>query len=492
MSLPVPVLAVAVPLAVAVLIVVSARVPNVRETWTVLGSLSMFAVVAATLPAVIAGEVPEADLLALAPGVSLALRADPAGMIFAALASALWALTSLYSIGYVRGTGEGHQTRYYASFAVCLAATAGLAFSANLFTFFIFYELLTVATYPLVTHKGTEEARRAGRRYLGYLLTGGAALLLAMGTVWAGTGTLEFEAGGFVAGQLSGPQTAFVALLFLIGFGTKSALMPMHAWLPAAMVAPTPVSALLHAVAVVKAGIFGFVRAVGYVIGPDELARVGVGGLLTVMAAVTIVVASLIALRQDNLKRRLAFSTVAHLAYIVCGLSLVTATAWNGAMLHMVNHAALKITLFFCAGALYATAHLDRVSQLDGIGRRMPVTMGAFALASIGLAGLPPMGGFWSKWFLALGALDAEAVVLAIVLLGSGLLTAGYLFPIVYRAFFVAPPPDAGHGHGEASVLMAGPLAATAVIGLLLGVTNLLGLEPLAEAVAAAVTGGAS
>jgi multicomponent Na+:H+ antiporter subunit D len=484
---------VAVPLVAAVLILLSRRRPDVREAWTLLAAPLLFALVVSLLPAVLRGEAPGVDLVTIASGLSLELRVDGLGMLFALLASFLWVLTAVYAIGYVRGNGEAAQTRFFACFAVCLAAVMGLAFAANLFTFFVFYEALTIATYPLVTHKGTPEAIRAGRRYLAYLLTGGAALLLGMAVITQAAGTTDFTPGGFVADHLSRGEVAAAFALLVLGFGSKAAVMPLHRWLPAAMVAPTPVSALLHAVAVVKAGVFGFARTVGYVIGPEPLADLGADVVLAAAAAVTIVTASFIALFQDNLKRRLAFSTIAHLSYIVLGLSLLSATGWTGGLLHIVNHAALKITLFFCAGALYVHLHLDRVSQLDGVGRRMPVTMGAFAVASVGLAGLPPMGGFMSKWYLVLGGADADRLAFAAVMLLSGVLTAGYLFPVVLRAFFrplpPGSPPPTGGLRDEASPLMVVPLALTALVGLALGLGDLFAVFELAREDAAAVLG---
>jgi multicomponent Na+:H+ antiporter subunit D len=463
--------------------------PNAREAVTIASAFGLLAIVASMAGPVLRGEERASGAIELAPGIELALRTDAAGMLFALSASALWILTSFYSIGYVRALEEAKQTRYFASFAVCLSATVGLAFSGNLLTFFLFYELLTVATYPLVIHKESPEALQAGRRYLAYLLAGGVALLLALALTYSATGDVTFRAGGFAGGVMSAAEVAVLMLLFSIAFGTKSAIMPLHAWLPAAMVAPTPVSALLHAVAVVKAGVFGFARAIGYVIGPDALAEVGASDVLAVLAAATILIASLVALAQDNLKRRLAFSTIAHLSYIVLGLSIVSATAWTGAMLHITNHALLKITLFFCAGAVYATARLERVSQLDGIGRRMPVTMGAFAVAAIGLAGLPPLNGFWSKWFLVLGALDAGQWPYAVVLLASGLLSAAYLFPIAFRAFFRPRPADSP-AVSEATPFMAVPLAITATVSVVFGLSDPLRIGELVAAVAAPVIGG--
>ncbi|MGY6502617.1 MAG: proton-conducting transporter transmembrane domain-containing protein [Acidimicrobiales bacterium] len=487
-------LALALPASAAVLIVASRRWPNLREAWTILASLGLFGLVLSLLPGVLRGDEIEFRLGSLGESMVLELRVDELGMLFALLASFLWIVTSVYAIGYVRGNGEAHQTRFFAAFAVCLSSVIGLAFSANLFTFFVFYELLTIATYPLVTHKGNDEARAAGRRYFAYLLTGGGALLLAMAVVQSSAGSLDFVAGGFAAEHLSDAGLAAVFALFVLGFGSKAAIIPLHRWLPSAMVAPTPVSALLHAVAVVKAGVFGFARAIGYVLGPEPLSDLGAALALSVLAAITIVVASAIAIAQDQIKRRLAYSTIAHLSYIVLGLSLVSLTSWTGALLHIANHAALKITLFFVAGALYVHLRIDRVSQLDGVGRRMPVTMGAFALASLGLAGLPPMGGFVSKWYLVLGGVDAGQVALAGVMLFSGILTASYLFPIVFRAF-LRPLPESAAGaplglRGEASPMMVVPIAITALLGLSLGFGDLFSVFELASTNAESVIGG--
>lgn len=466
------------------LVALSGRKPNLRESWTIVASITLFGLVVSLMPSVLRGETVEATLFSFAEGLTLQLRVDGLGMIFALLASFLWMLTSVYAIGYMRGHHEMNQTRFYACFAICLSAVVGLAFAANLFTFFVFYEALTIATYPLVTHHGTPAARAAGRRYFAYLLTGGAALLLAVAVIFHSVGDLDFVAGGFVAGHMSDATLVGVFALFVLGFGSKAAIIPLHAWLPSAMVAPTPVSALLHAVAVVKAGVFGFARAIGYVFGPETLQDVGVAVLLASLAAATIVIASFIALFQDSIKRRLAFSTIAHLSYIVLGLSLVSLNGWTGGLLHLVNHAALKITLFFVAGALYVHLHLDRVSQLDGIGRRMPVTMGAFAVAALGLAGLPPMGGFVSKWYLVLGAADAGQLALAGIMVFSGMLTAGYLFPIVFRAFLRPLPPGAAGAptglRGEASPLMVVPIALTAALSLALGLGDLFSVFDLA------------
>jgi multicomponent Na+:H+ antiporter subunit D len=299
----------------------------------------------------------------------------------------------------------------------------------------------------------------------------------------------DFTPGGYLDGTMSRAGLIAVAVLAVVGFGTKAAVMPFHKWLPSAMVAPTPVSALLHAVAVVKAGVFGFVRVFGFVIGPETLADIGMGAVVATLAAVTIVVASVIALRQDNLKRRLAYSTIAHLSYIVLGVSLLAPDAWYGALLHIANHAALKITLFFCVGAIYVTTGVDKVSDMDGIGRRMPLTMAAWGVASLGLAGVPPVGGFVSKWFLGVGTIDAGQPLLTVVVLGSGLLTAGYLLPVFHRAFF--RPSTRFTAYGEAPTAMVVPLVLTALIALSLGLGDWFSVGELAASVSTAVTGAA-
>jgi multicomponent Na+:H+ antiporter subunit D len=343
----------------------------------------------------------------------------------------------------------------------------GIAFAANLLTFLIFYEVLTISTYPLVIHKESAAAISAGRKYLAFLLTAGVALLLAVGLTQMMAGTLDFSAGGVLSPAIGQAGLLGLFVLFLVGVGAKAGLIPLHSWLPTAMIAPTPVSALLHAVAVVKAGVFGFARVVGFVFGPELAADIGATTLAAIAAATTIVIASLLALAQDNLKRRLAYSTISHLSYIILGTVLLAPAGWFGGLFHITTHAAMKITLFFCAGAIYVKTGRENVSDLDGIGRQMPLTMAAFTVGSLGLAGMPPVGGFLSKWFLAQGAVETGQPILLAVLLLSGLLNAGYLFPIVVRAFFKSSNDFTKFD--EASPLMLIPLFSTAVLALLLG-----------------------
>lgn len=463
-----PWVAVAVPAVAAVAILWCDRRTDLREGCTLLAAAALLAVVGGMLGGLVEGVAAEATLATVLPGVAIRLRFDAFGAVFALLASTLWLLTSVYSIGYMRGLEEHAQTRYFASFAAAMSATIGVALSANLLTFYLFYELLTFATYPLVAHKEDEKALIASRKYLVYTLGAGVALLAAMAVLYAATGTLEFHPGG-IAELAQAPRAVqyFVFTGLIVGFGVKAALLPLHGWLPSAMVAPTPVSALLHAVAVVKSGVFGCVRTIAFVFGAGALVPLGAAEWLAYLAGTTILFGSLIALSQDNLKRRLAYSTISHLSYIVLGAALLSASATAGAVLHMVNHGLLKITLFFCAGAIYVTTGCDRVSQLDGIGRRMPLTMGAFAVAALGLAGLPPFNGFISKWYLCLGGIESQHVGLTAVFIVSGVLNIAYLFPIVYAAFFRSS--ERFPSYGEAAAPMLVPLLLTAAASLLLG-----------------------
>jgi len=465
----IPFYAVMISLAVVPLILLSDKNPNLREFWTIAAAIIKFILVFTLLPGALEGKIASYSILEIAPGVELALKADQFGIFFALIASGLWIFTSIYSIGYVRGNKEKKQTRYFASFAVCLSATIGVAFAANLLTFIIFYEVLTIATYPLVIHKENKEAISAGRKYLLYTLSAGAVLIAAAGLTYSYTNTLDFTAGGIFGGlNLSQGSITVLFMLFLAGVGVKAGIMPLHSWLPAAMAAPTPVSALLHAVAVVKSGVFGVVRVVGFVFGPEVMQSYGLNNILFVFAGATIIIASLIALKQDNLKKRLAYSTVGHLSYIVLGVALLSPAGFTGGIFHIATHATMKITLFFCAGAIYVNLHKENISELNGIGKVMPWTMAAFTIGSMGLAGIPPINGFVSKWFLGSGALQADMNIALIILLLSGLLNAGYFFPIIHRAFF-----REGIGlekYKEASMMMVIPIMITAVLSVLFGI----------------------
>ncbi|MEM7120809.1 MAG: monovalent cation/H+ antiporter subunit D family protein [Pseudomonadota bacterium] len=454
-------LAIAIPVAGAVLIVLTGRLADVREAVTMVTAILTFMVVVLLLLPVLAGERPTVILGEPIYGLPLKLTLEPLGMVFALVASLLWMVTSVYSIGYMRSNREGHQTRYYAFFAVSIASAVGIAFSGNMFTLFVFYEVLTIATYPLVTHHGNDEARRGGRTYLGILLgTSIAFQLLAIIWTWVATGTLDFRDGGILSGHVAGPALIVLLLLYMYGIG-KAALMPLHRWLPAAMVAPTPVSALLHAVAVVKAGVFTVLKVILYIFGIDLLAETSGSEILVWLAGITIIVGSLVALRQDNIKRRLAYSTVSQLSYVVLGAAILAPISVAGAIIHIAAHAFGKITLFFVAGSIYTAAHKTLVSELDGIGRRMPWTMAAFAVGSLSMIGLPPTFGFVSKWYMLQGAMQTEQFIPVAVIVVSTLLNAAYFLPILFQAYF-KPPPEGSEEHGEAPILMLGALLFTA------------------------------
>ena len=435
-----PLLAVLVS-AVAIPVILSLKSrPNVREAVTLAVAGSKFAIVASMVPGVLAGTRYVTTIGEFGNGLSLVLRADPLGILFGLLASLLWIVTSFYSIGYMRGLSEHAQSRYFASFAASLASAIGVAFGANLLTLFVFYELMTVSTYPLVTHDETDVARAAGRKYLTYTFGGGVAVLGGTLLVYFMTGTTAFTPGGIAALATADPTLARAAFALLAaGFGVKAALMPAHSWLPDAMVAPTPVSGLLHAVAVVKSGVFGIARIVLDVFGTETMAELGVALPLAAVAAFTLLTASIIALRKDNLKRRLAYSTISQLSYIVLGLALLEGDALIGGLLHIPAHAFMKLTLFFCAGAIHVETHTDDISDMAGIGKRMPLTMAAFAVAAAGMAGIPLVAGFVSKWYILIGALEGGGLVFAGALLVSGVLNIAYFWPIVYQAYFESP-----------------------------------------------------
>lgn len=486
--------AVAIPFLAAALILVTPR--RLAEPWSYLAAVATAACAALLLGPVRGGALPQLEALRLLPGLALSFRVDPLGMTFALLASGLWIVTTVYSSGYVRADHLEHRRRYFAAFAASIGAAMGIALAGNLLTFFLFYETLTLATYPLVVHKETPKAFAAGRRYLFYALGSGLALLTAVAWTWHLTGTLDFTPGGFLQGAAPPAVLSVLFVLFVLGVSVKSAVMPLHSWLPAAMVAPTPVSALLHAVAVVKAGVFGVIRVLDFVFGPGVLAGLTAAHVFGLLAAATIVIGSLIALRQDNLKRRLAYSTVVHLSYIVLGAALVAPFGLVGSVMHMVNHGLAKITLFFCAGAIYATTHLENVSELRGLGRRMPWTFAAFTVGSLSLVGIPGLSGFVGKFFLARGAIETGDMVALAIMLGASLFTAAYLLPIVQIAFFPGPVP-AGEPERHAEVREARPallvpLLATAALAVAFGVVPLIiGAQyDLAAAVSAMVFGG--
>jgi multicomponent Na+:H+ antiporter subunit D len=425
-----------IPLLAIPLLVFFGRQPNIREAVSITAGIVLFACTFSLLDDLTSGQQVTVNLWSPLPGLSLAFKLETLGLLFALLASFLWIVTTIYAIGYMRGHHEKNQTRFYSYFAVAIAATMAIAFSANLFTLFVFYEVLTLSTYPLVAHGGSEKARQGARVYLGILLTTSIGFLLfALIWTWQLAGTLEFRQGGILPADMSDSTRSILFALFVFGVG-KAAIMPIHRWLPSAMVAPTPVSALLHAVAVVKAGVFTILKVVIFIFGIDTVRQMVVSEWFIMLASATILLASLVAMRKDNLKARLAYSTVSQLSYILLGAFIATQISIIGSTMHMIMHAFGKITLFFCAGAIMVVLHKTEVSELDGIGKRMPWTMAAFLIGSLSIIGLPPFAGTWSKWYLVMSTIESQYWYALVVLMLSSLLNIAYLLAVPVRAFF--------------------------------------------------------
>lgn len=423
-------------------------------------------------------EVPYEFRFTIVDGIDFALRADALGIMFTGLSSLLWLCTTIYAIGYLEGSAN--RSRFFGFFSLCVASTVDISLAGNLFTFLLFYEFLTLSTYPLVVHRGTDKALQAGRTYLMYTLGGGVVLLLGVAALYPLVGNVEFSAGAamFEIDEELYPLLKTIFALLIIGLGVKAALVPLHGWLPMAMVAPAPVSALLHAVAVVKAGAFGIVRVVYDVFGMEFTWRLGLLEPIAVVAAITILYGSIRALAQVDLKRRLAFSTVSQVSYIVLGMTLFGPVGTVGGLVHLLHQGLMKITLFFCAGNYAETLGVSRIDQLDGIGRRMPITSACFTVGAFGMIGLPPVAGFISKWYLGVGALDAGMGWVLGVLVISSMLNAAYFLPLLHRIWFRTRsepwPVEHFTRWRDTSPWLLGPAVATAVFsvgaGLLAGV----------------------
>ncbi|MGF6177911.1 monovalent cation/H+ antiporter subunit D family protein [Ensifer sp. 4252] len=465
-----PLLAVAVPALAALAVVLLNNREKLRDVVSPLAAIALFAIVASMAPTVLAGETVNLRLFEILPGIDFAFRVDALGMVFATVSSLLWIVAAIYSIGYMRHLNEHAQTRFFACFATSLAAAVGGAFAANLFTLVIFYEVLSLVTYPLVYHHEDEEGWTGSRKYLVYLMGASKSVLLAaLALTYHIAGSLDFVAGGLLAGaDASAALLTVVYFCYLFGFA-KAAVMPVHAWLPAAMVAPTPVSALLHAVAVVKMGVFCVLRVVFHVFGVGLVGELGLGIATAYLVSFTILMASVYALTRDDLKARLAYSTVSQLSYIVLGVVLLSPVAMVGGIIHIAAHAFSKITLFFCAGSIYCASGKRNISDMAGIGRRLPWTMGAFFVGSLSMIGVPPTAGFVSKWYLALGSVEAGEIAFLIVLLVSSVLNAAYFLPVSYVAFFGTEVQESPATVREIP-MMTIPLVATAILSVLMGI----------------------
>ena len=450
-------------------IILLGKKPDAREGITFLAAIVKFGLVLLMLPLVREGKILHFSFGEIIEGIPIEFRVDGLGMLFAIVASSLWILTSLYALGYMRSLKEHDQTRFFACFALSLSATIGVAFAGNLLTLYIFYEILSLSTYPLVTHHGDKEARSGGRTYLSHLLGTSVAFVLPamIYCYWINGGDINFTDGSLFCTEIDSTAGLIVLLAFTFGFA-KNGLMPFHSWLPNAMVAPTPVSALLHAVAVVKVGVFCVIRVFTGVFSIDSLKVIDVAIVVSWIAAFTVITSSLIALSQDNLKRRLAFSTIGQLSYIILGVSLLSPLGVTGSILHVAMHAFGKITLFFCAGAIYVAMHKKYVSELVGIGRKMPITMTAFAIGSLSVIGLPVTGGLVSKWYLVMGTAESGQIALLVIFLISSILNACYFLPIVYRAFFCRPEESLYEGgRQEAPLACLIPLCITALLSVI-------------------------
>ncbi|MBA9036583.1 monovalent cation/H+ antiporter subunit D family protein [Rhizobium leguminosarum] len=465
-----PLLAVAVAGLAALAVLLLNNREKLRDIVSPLAAIAMFAIVVSMAPTVLAGGTVELRLFEVLPGINLAFRVDALGMVFATVSSLLWIVAAIYSIGYMRHLNEHAQTRFFACFAASLAAAVGGAFAANLFTLVIFYEMLTLVTYPLVYHHEDEEGWTGSRKYLVYLMGASKSVLLAaLALTYHIAGSLDFVTGGLLAGSdASVSLLTVVYFCYLFGFA-KAAVMPMHAWLPAAMVAPTPVSALLHAVAVVKMGVFCVLRLVFHVFGTGLVDGLGLGIATAYLVSFTILMASVYALTRDDLKARLAYSTVSQLSYIVLGAVLLSPVAMVGGIIHIAAHAFSKITLFFCAGSIYCASGKRNISDMAGIGRRLPWTMGAFFVGSLSMIGVPPTAGFVSKWYLARGAVEAGEIAFLIVLLASSVLNAAYFLPVSYVAFFGTEAQGSPVTVREIPMVTI-PLVATAILSVAMGI----------------------
>ena len=469
-----PLLPIAIVLAVSILILVSDKSPNLREFWSIAGAVLTFITVLFMVPAIWSGKTIVYTLSNIAPGINLNFRVDALSLVFGIVSSFLWIFASFYNIGYMRSLKEHAQTRYYMCFAIAILGAQGVAYSGSLFSLYLFYEVITLFTYPLVAHHQDAEGYAGAKKYLVYLMgTSKGFLLPALVLTYVMTGTLDFADNirtGIFPGTADHLWITVTYILFIAGFA-KAAIMPFHNWLPSAMVAPTPVSALLHAVAVVKAGVFCISRVMLSTFGTNLLQSFGLGILTAYFVSFTILAASIIALTKDDLKARLAYSTVSQLSYIVLGVALLDNAGVMGGIIHIVNHGFSKITLFFCAGAIYVAHHKKKISDMAGIGYAMPFTMGAFALASLSMIGAPPVAGFVTKWYLLNGSLKISSMPLLVVLMTSTILNAAYFVPITIRAFFEGRKERWSRNDiKEAPLTMVIPLVLAALISLGLGI----------------------
>jgi multicomponent Na+:H+ antiporter subunit D len=447
---------------------------NIREGVSSVASIILFLLVASMIPTVLSGKTLIFHMFSILPGISVTLRADAMSMIFALVASSLWTIAVFYSMGYMRAHHEPAQTRFNACFALAIFGAIGVAFSDNLFTLYLFYEIVSICTYPLVAHHQDTEGYNGARKYIVYLTTTAKAFLLpALILIYVLTGTLDFAPNistGIFPPDVNKSLVIMLYIFCLFGFA-KNGVMPFHHWLPGAMVAPTPVSALLHAVAVVKVGVFCTTRVMLYVFGVDTMHALNLGIPTAYFVGFTVIMASVLALSKNNLKERLAYSTISQLSYIIMGVALLTPAGIDGGLIHIVNHAFSKITLFFCAGAIYIAAHKKDISDMGGLGKTMPFTFGAFGVASLSMIGAPPVAGFITKWNLLVGSIQAHQIGILLILIASTMLNVGYFAPVTIKAFFgKRPEGETYQGIKEAPLSMLIPILIACTISVLLGI----------------------
>ena len=467
-------LAVMIPLFGALVVTTMKNHPNIREFISSCSSILLFIIVLSFIPALKAGQTLVYPIFDILPGLSVTLRADGFSMIFAMVASSLWMIAVFYSMGYMRAHDEPCQTRFNACFALAIFGAIGVALSDNLFTLYLFYEIVSVCTYPLVAHHQDEEGYAGARKYIIYLTTTAKMFLLpALILIYVLVGNLDFPHNIFTGMFPADTKSWVIVMLYvfcILGFA-KNGIMPLHHWLPGAMVAPTPVSALLHAVAVVKVGVFCTTRTMLYVFGVDTMNMLNLGIPTAYFVGFTIIMASVIALSKDNLKARLAYSTVSQLSYIILGVALLTPHAIEGGLIHIVNHGFSKITLFFCAGAIFIASHKKYISEMSGLGRTMPFTFGAFAVASLSMIGAPPVAGFVTKWYLLVGAMEAHQIGILLILITSTVLNVAYFAPVTYKAFFgKRPEGEVETGIKEAPLSMLIPILIAVTVSVIIGI----------------------
>lgn len=381
-------------------------------------------------------------IVQMTDAISIALRIDGLSRVFATLVASLWPLASCYAFEYIKH--EGRDDAFFTFYTASYGVTLGVAFSANAFTLYLFYELLTLVTLPLVMHSMNKKSIKAGLTYVKYSIGGAAFGFIALVFLIVYGNTTDFVFGGILNADTIGNRTNLLLLAYVFaffGFGVKAAIFPFHGWLPKAGVAPTPVTALLHAVAVVKSGVFALMRITYYNFGTDFLSGTWAQYLVMIFALITIVYGSSMAVKEQHIKRRLAYSTVSNLSYIIFGITLMTPAGLVGGLTHMIFHAIMKIVLFFCVGAVMYKTHKEYIYEIGGYGRKMVGVFAVFSVASIALTGIPPLTGFISKWNLASAAVNEGSAVAAagvFVLLVSTVLTAIYLFTVLTRAYFPA------------------------------------------------------